>query len=188
VAVKGALTAALLFAAGGSSRLSPAVAARHRAPHASDAATISEYNAMIDQIRELVRFLSRDSLSVEDVVGRVGPVINDPGGLMPVELQPVLDGVRAANLGRNSDNGLPYVLTLELTPGSGLTAATLRQAFGDYKRLRTERGQPPEIIFYPPPVGSRWKVALIADLRSVAAELDDQPVTGLSLRRDPVSR
>ena len=79
------------------------------------------------------------------------------------------------------------MLTIELTPGARLTAATLRQAFGDYKRLRTDRGQPPEIIFYPPAVGSRWKAAVIADLHFAAAALDDQPVTSLSLRRDPVS-
>ncbi len=142
---------------------------------------------MIDLIRELVRFLSQDALSVDDVVGRVGPIVNDPGGLMPIELRPILSNVRAANLGRDPDNGLPYVLTIELTPGAGLTAATLQQEFGVYQRLRTDRGQPPEIILYPAEIGSRWKIALIADLQSTAASLDDQPVTSLSLRRDPVS-
>ena len=34
---------------------------------------------MIGLIRELVRFLSQDLLSVEDVVGRVNPIVNDPG-------------------------------------------------------------------------------------------------------------
>lgn len=188
--MKGALTITLLFAVGYSPFLSPAgltITTRHRTPTAGDAATVRGDYAMIDLIRELVRFLSQDSLSIEDVVGRVGPIVNDPGGLMPIELQPVLAGVRAANLGRNPDNGLPYVLTIELMPGSGLTAATLRQALGDYKRLRTDRDRPPEIIFYPPAVGSRWKVAVIAELQSASVALEDQPVTSLSLRRDPAS-
>lgn len=142
---------------------------------------------MINLIQELVRFLSQDLLSVEDVIGRVGPVVDDPGDPMPIELRPVLTGVRAAYLNRYPDNGLPYALTIELAPDAQLTSAELQHAFGDYKQLRTDRGQPPEIIFYPSAVGSQWKVAVIADLQSAAAALDDQPVTSLSLRRDPVS-
>ena len=142
---------------------------------------------MIDVIRELFRFLSQDPLSVEDVISKVGPVVDDPGLPMPIELQPVLSGVRAANLDRYSDNGLPYALTIELAPGARVTAAALQQAFGDYKQLHADRGRPPEIIFYPPAVGSRWTVAVIAKLESAAVSLDNQPVTSLSLRRDPVS-
>lgn len=142
---------------------------------------------MIDVIRELFRFLSQDPLSVEDVISKVGPVVDDPGLPMPIELQPVLSGVRAANLDRYPDNGLPYALTIELAPGAIVTAAALQQAFGDYERLHTDLGHPPEIIFYPPAVGSRWTVAVIAKLESVAVSLDDQPVTSLSLRRDPVA-
>lgn len=141
---------------------------------------------MIDLIRELVGFLSQDPLSVEDVVVRVGPIVNDPGGLMPIELRPTLANVRAANLGRDPDNGLPYVLTIELTPGAGLTAATLRQAFGEYQRLRTDRGQPPEIIFYPAASESGWNVAVLATLQSALEPFDDQIVASLSLRRDRV--
>jgi hypothetical protein len=142
---------------------------------------------MIDVIRELIHFLSQDLLNVEDVIGQVGPVVHDPGVPMPIELQPDLVGVRAAYLYRYPDNGLPYALTIELAPDAGLTVAELQQAFGDYERLRTDRGHPPEIIFYPSAVGSGWKVAVIADLQSAAAPLDRQPVTSLSLRRDPVS-
>jgi hypothetical protein len=142
---------------------------------------------MIDVIRELFRFLSQDPLSVEDVIIRVGPVVNDPGMPMPIELKPVLSGVRAANLDRYPDNGLPYVLTIELAPGARVTAAALQQTFGDYRRLHTDRGHPPKIIFYPPAVGSRWTVAVIAKFESAAVSLDHQPVTSLSLRRDPVA-
>ena len=121
------------------------------------------------------------------MINRVGPITNDPGGLMPIELRPVLAGVRAASLGRNPDNGLPYLLNNDLAPDALLTAATLKQVFGAYKRLRTDRGQPPEIIFNPPTLGSRWKVAVIAHLESAAVAVDDQSVTSLSLLREPVS-
>jgi hypothetical protein len=142
---------------------------------------------MIDIIRELIRLLSQDPLSVEDVISRVGPVVDDPGAPMPIDLQPVLSGVRAANLDRYPDNGLPYALTIELEPGARVTAAALQQAFGDYMRLHTDRGHPPEIIFYPQAVGSQWTVAVIAKLESAAVSLDNQPVTSVSLRRDPVA-
>lgn len=142
---------------------------------------------MINLIGKLVRFLSQDSLSVEDVISQVGTIVHDPGVPMPIELRPVLTGVRAAYLDRYPDNGLPYALTLELAPDARMTAAALRQAFGDYKQSRTDRGHPPEIIFYPPAVGSRWTVAVLADLESGTTPLDDRPVTRLSLRRDPAS-
>ena len=140
---------------------------------------------MIDLIRELHLFLSRDPLSIEDVIARVGPVTNDPGGLMPIELQPVLPGVREANLARNPDNGLPYLLTIE--PEARLTTSDLQAVFGDYKRMRTDRGQPPEIIFIPPASGSAWKVALLATLQTASEPLDEQQVSSLSFRRERLS-
>lgn len=142
---------------------------------------------MIDLIRELHEFLSRDQLSIEDVIARVGAVTNDPGGLMPVELQPSLPGVREASLARNPDNGLPYLLTIELAPDANLTTAELQQAFGDYKRMRTHRGQPPEIFFNPPATGTAWKVAILATLQSASEPLEDQQVSSLSFRREPLS-
>ena len=140
---------------------------------------------MIDLIRELHEFLSRDPLSIEDVIARVGTVTNDPGGLMAIELQPALPGVREASLSRDPDNGLPYLLTIE--PDARLTVFELQAALGDYKRMRTHRGQPPEIIFNPPASGSGWKVAILATLQSVSEPLDEQQVISLSFRREPLS-
>lgn len=142
---------------------------------------------MIDLIRELHQFLSNDPLSIEDVIARVGPVTNDPGGLMPIELQPVLPGVREANLARNPDNGLPYLLTIEPATDARLTTSDLQAAFGDYKRMRTDRGQPPDIIFNPPASGSAWKVALLATLQTASEPLDEQQVASLSFRRERLS-
>ena len=140
---------------------------------------------MIDLIRELHEFLSTDPLSIEDVIARVGPVTNDPGGLMPIELQPVLAGVREASLARDPDNGLPYLLTIE--PDEALTTSDLQAAFGDYKRMRTDRGQPPDIIFNPPASGSTWRVALLATLQSASEPLDEQQVSSLTFRRERLS-
>ncbi len=148
---------------------------------------------MIDQIQGLIRFLSKDSLTFADVVARVGPVVTDPGIPQPAELKPSsLTGVRAARLGRYPDDGLPYLLTLQLADGARPTAAALKAVLGDYQRARTDRGHAPQVMFYPPPAdGSRWRVVVIAELGPGSASgagsesLDDAPVTSLSLRRDP---
>lgn len=142
---------------------------------------------MIDQLQQLIRFLSQDPLSVADVVARVGPVVSDPGIPQQAELKPSLPGVRAARLGRYPDDGLPYLLVLDLADGARPTAATLRTAFGDYKRARTDRGQPAQVLFYPPAAGPRWRVVLLADLGPIEGSLDEAQVTRLSLRRDPSS-
>jgi hypothetical protein len=142
---------------------------------------------MIDLIKELVQLLSQDPLSVEDVIARVGPIEKDPGGLMPIELRPRLSGVRSAQLARYPDNGLPYLLTIEPEAGEKLTTASLCQTFGDYKRLHTDRGEPPEIVFSPPASGPGWKVAIVATLQSASEPFDDQKVGSVSLRRDRMS-
>lgn len=142
---------------------------------------------MNDLLRELMLLLSQDTLTVEDVIARVGPVAHDPGVPMPLELRSTLDGVRSARLSRYPDSGLPYVLTLELAPDAQPTVATLKADFGDYHRAHTDRGKPIEVMFYPPAMGTRWQVAVIARLAPIEGSLDDAKVTTLALRRDPTA-
>ena len=138
---------------------------------------------MLETVRQLVRLLSAESLSVEDVVARVGQRVRDPGPPMPLELAPTDAGVRAATLSRGAD-GAPSVLTLELAPDAGLTPALLGQAFGDVRQVPTDRGRPPTVILYAPASGSRWRVALVADLDPAPNRLEERPVRRLSFRRD----
>lgn len=141
---------------------------------------------MIDTLRALAALLSSDAISIEDVIARVGPVISDPGGIVPIDLRPTIPGVQSAYLARHPGTGLPYLLSLELTPSTALTVAALRSAFGDYRRLRTDRGQPPEIGFAPSAAaeGSHHSVVLTATLESAAEPLGERVVTGVALRRD----
>ena len=139
---------------------------------------------MTDLIRNLVEFLSRDSLTVEDVVARVGAIAHDAGGLMPIVLRPALAGVQEADLARDPDNGLPYVLTIRLADNAQLTASMLRQVFGDYARLRTDRHRPPAVIFYPPMLDSPWNVGVIATLQSANEPFEDQQISSVSFRRE----
>jgi hypothetical protein len=142
--------------------------------------------ALIDLIRDLVGFLAREPLAVEDVAARVGPVVRDPGGLIPLELQPVLPDVRAARLARFPDSSVPHVLSLEPAPAARPTVAALKAAFGDYRRSLTDFEQPRQVIFYPPG-GARWKVAVLAQLLPGGNSLAEAQVASLALRRDPVT-
>jgi hypothetical protein len=141
---------------------------------------------MIDTLRALAALLSKDTVSIEDVIARVGPVISDPGGLVPIDLRPTIPAVKSAYLARHPETGLPYLLSLELTTDGAPTVAELSTAFGDYRRLRTDRGQPPEIAFAPgaPNDGSHFFAVLTATLESAAEPLGDRVVTGVALRRD----
>ena len=141
---------------------------------------------MNELLRELILFLSQNTLTVEDVVARVGSVAHDPGIPMPLELRSVLAGVPSVHLSRYPDSGVPYILTLEFAPDVRPTVAALKAAFGDYHRALTDRGRPGEIMFYPPPPGTHWQVVVIANLVQGNSVLDDAFVTTLALRRDPI--
>ena len=166
---------------------SDGVAPASSAPAALDAA--SGDHVMIEQIQDLVRFLSRDPLTFDDVVARVGPVTDDPGVPQSASLRPTaLKGVRAVRLARYPRNGLPYTLTLDLADGAGPTAAALKAAFGEYDRARTDRGHPPTLMF-PPVRAAHWQVVVMADLPIEALRapsLDDAAATRIEFRRDPL--
>jgi hypothetical protein len=142
--------------------------------------------AITDLIGQLVRSLSQDGLTFEDVSAFVGPVVHDTGVPASATLRPVLPGVRAARLSRYPDSGLPYILTLEPDVASPTTPEALRPMLGDFRRARTDRGMPPEVVFAPASSAPRWKVVVIAQLEATGAELGQAPIISIALRRDPV--
>jgi hypothetical protein len=141
---------------------------------------------VIDLVRQLIDFLSQEPLNVDDVVARVGPIIDDPGIPMRIDLKPALPGVRVAQLSRFPDSGLPYLLAIEPEPGAAPTPAELERVLGPPRRARTHRGMPPELIFYPPAVAPHWKIAVLAQVES-PDDLKNAPVTSIAFRRDPVT-
>jgi hypothetical protein len=151
-------------------------------PVASSDAAVPGDHAMIDLLRDLVRFLSSD-VSVDDIARHIGPVANDPGGSQRVELSPSLSGIRAARVGRYRESGKPSLVELELA--APVTVAALHGAFGAYREARTDRGRPREIVFMPATEHTTWTVAVIARLPPGAQPIDPQVVTAVTLRRDP---
>jgi hypothetical protein len=141
--------------------------------------------AAINLVQELVRFMSQDSLGIEDVAARIGSIVDDPGIPMPIELRSTLSDIRLAQLSRYPDSGLPYVLTLQPVSDIHLTLTALKAVLGDYKRAATDRGVPPKVLFYPLTKGSHWSVVVIVELESVPDGLETSEVTSMAFRRDP---
>lgn len=148
-------------------------------PPAEDAPVISV-------IRQLVDLLAEDALTVEDVVAFVGPLENDPGTPLPIELCPNLFGVRAAELACYPDSGQPYALMIELCPDVRVAPSMLRAVLGDYRRARTPRGMPMELVFLPRSRGTLWRVVVMAQLEP-GAGMDDGSIASIALRRDATS-
>ena len=136
-------------------------------------------------IGELVDFLSQDPLTVDDVVGLVGPVVNDPGVPSPMDLQSHLDGIVLARLARYPDSGLPYVLTVGPDPGLRITPTQLVATLGDFRPANTHRGLPPAVVYSAPSPGRRWRVVVTAQVQPDGGVLQDGQITSVALRRDP---
>jgi hypothetical protein len=145
-------------------------------------------NAMIDLVAQLVLFLSKDQLTVEEVTAKVGRVAHDPGIHMPIRLRPLLAGVRSAKLARYPDSGLPYVLTLEPALDSRPAVGALKAVLGAYRRALTGRGMPAELVFPPGRNEPHWHVVVIVTVDNAPKEMDSARTTSIVFRRDPVTQ
>jgi hypothetical protein len=138
---------------------------------------------MIALLSELVRFLSREPLTVADVAAKIGPIRHAPEVPFDIELAPSVPGVRGARLSRYPDTGKPYLLELELD--SPIPVTSLQAAFGAPRQACTDRGLPRTVIFYPPGTEPHWTVAVMADVPTGTSAIEDESAGTVALRRDP---
>jgi hypothetical protein len=136
-------------------------------------------------LEELTRFFSREALTVADVALHIGPVTADHGDLMPLDLRPIVPGVKAAQLWRYPDTGLPYLLKLEPTADSAPRVSELKASLGKPKRARTDLEAPPAVLFRPAMPEGSWTVIVITELEPGGDELEEATVRSIALRRDP---
>jgi hypothetical protein len=155
-------------------------------PWSRPSAPVSE-PLMVEIIQDLIHFLAKNQLTINDAIAKVGPIDHDPGAPMPMRLRSALPGVHVAELARYPDSGLPYVLTLELSPESRVTVGNLKTFLGDYKRTLTHPGMPTELIFPAVASGERWRIAVIVELEPNSTALDSAFITCVALRRDPIT-
>jgi hypothetical protein len=136
---------------------------------------------MIQTLRDLIASLSQD-LSVAEISAHLGPITSDPGPPLLAELTPKDPSFSRVAIGRYRDDGKPYTVDLELS--APLAVASLSAAFGSYKQVRTDRGQPRKIAFSPAGTGP-WKIVLLVQVPSGMSPIDEAETRRLVLRRDP---
>src|SRR5205823_12875164 len=96
-------------------------------------APVSEHR-MVEIIQDLIHFLAKDQLTINEVIARVGHIDHDPDARMPIRLRSALPGVHLAELAGDPDSGLPHVLILELSPDPRLAVVDLQRRLAVYER------------------------------------------------------
>ncbi len=130
-------------------------------------------------VRELADFLTRDPLSVEDVVQRLGAVEEGPVRLKPRHPQVVQMRLARYPEGYDGIAGAPYTLEVVFTPEGGPLLAELQQVLGGGGESRVNAQGERVKVFAPRAPGARWSVVAIAALA------DSARVARVTFRRDP---
>ncbi|MCX6243085.1 MAG: hypothetical protein NTU98_00120 [Bacteroidetes bacterium] len=141
--------------------------------------------SMIDTLGELVSFLSKDRISVSDVVTQIGINLDDPGVPLPITIKTKIPGIQTVKLARYPDSGLPYVLSIRFEKHAGPTLWNLKSCFGEYRQILTGPEQLPAFIFYPETNQKLWSVGVIAGVEP-GSDVEVSFVSTIDLRRDPV--
>ena len=137
---------------------------------------------MIELLRELATLLARDPLTVDDVVERLGPVVQDTDyNLLIDPRNPLLGGVNLVRLmDQHTLEPGETPAFLELTPAEPLALGSLEQMFGVSKTIWPDHEEElPQAIFEQPVATS------LSHETVLIAAVDDGRVLSLTLRRDP---
>lgn len=172
--------------------------ARLASPSAAPLGPPERTTSLLLLLRDLERFLEQDNLTAADVVARVGPIEDDPGGSMPMKLRPRVPEFREASLSRYPEGPL-YLLEVAFAPDARPTILELRGIFEKDRLVVPSLHGERETTFYPTSTGARWSVAVIASLsRCRDPHSDAEPPPGpceklsagsrvetITFRRDP---
>ena len=139
---------------------------------------------MIGQIRLFARLLASQPLTVDDVVQHVGPIIENPGSPIPMQLQPTSLFIRSASLAVDRWTGCPYTLELRPHPEYRPTLGDLSDEFGPFVEVRADRGQPKACVFDRILRGDGCSVSILAEMSPTASDVSEARIDALTLRRD----
>jgi hypothetical protein len=134
---------------------------------------------MLAALRSLVDWMGSDPLYVDEMVERMGSIIEDYGPnvlLRPFDpMFSTVNIVRCLDPATSAPTNTPAHLIL--TPVEPPPLKSLSEAFGEYREVPMRSPFPPRVIFYLDMLGSPYTVALIA-------EVQDGKATHITLRRD----
>jgi hypothetical protein len=134
---------------------------------------------MLAEIKELVSFLAGDPLTADQVITRLGTMIQDHGGNVSIKPRNPLfkeaDVIREIDLKTLKPSNRPAHVSL--TPVDPPALDSLTKAFGAYKLIPAEEKSLPQVIFYLDQPKRPYTVALIGELKG-------KRVVRIILRRD----
>jgi|WetSurMetagenome_2_1015567.scaffolds.fasta_scaffold125405_1 hypothetical protein len=134
---------------------------------------------MIAVLQELASLLARDSLTVDQIIAKLGTVLHDYGSNILVTTSNLLfkeaNVVREINLATLEPSNAPAHVIL--TPAEPVSLKILARAFGEYKNVPAKEKIPSKVIFYLEMPGQPYSVALIA-------EVENSRALKITLRRD----
>ena len=140
---------------------------------------------LIEMIEDLMTFLSRDRLTVAEIIEKIGSEERDPGIPMPIELCPASSVLESADLARCPKSGQPYVLTINPVPEARPTVSELGQVLGAWESPLARREAPPSVIFQQAAVINRdWKVVVIVRIEDGKEDHAASRAVSIAFRRD----
>lgn len=118
---------------------------------------------MIETIQEICTLLAGSPLTVREVASRLGTLIEDQGGNLPLIVRPRDASFVQAMVTRQFGTQRPAGVILTLTETAELKVSALRANFGEYTLLPRQRGEKaPQIKFFlgePAQIGSTSIIA-----------------------------
>ena len=139
------------------------------------------------KLAELADFLTREDLTLEEVVARVGQPRSPrrAGSRQPWVLQSLHPEFSGFELVTVADSGQISFLGGRFAPGHAPTVGELQAAFGRYDVVEISRDLPVPLLFANVSHGKACSVTLIADLPTGSVPSPEARVEAITLRRDP---
>lgn len=139
---------------------------------------------MIESILQICALLADSTLSVQEVASRLGTLVEDQGGNLPLIVRPRDAAFAEAIVTRQYGTQRPASILLTLSRQAELNVGDLRASFGPYTRLARQPGQKrPHIKFFIGEPTEEGSTSLIASLTPLDwGDLDRGTVSELTLQ------
>ena len=140
---------------------------------------------IIDTVQTVCRLLTtQPSLTATEFANRLGTILTDQGGDLPIVVQPNDPAFQGAKIIRQVGTNRPANIRLVLADPSNLSVSMLQANLGNYSELPDQDlDQDPAVIFYVKLPAMQSSCAVIADIQPGKQGIADGIVTRLTIRR-----
>lgn len=142
--------------------------------------------APIHTLRRLAALMASDPLSVRDIAGALGGLVEELPEGMGLAVQPDDGAFGSATIVPLPGSGAPYLVRLELTGDLPVTVADLGDALGPWVPMDGPHPTAdPRIAFHVGSPDAPYTCTVLVDVRPGAAGVEDGRAHTCQLRRDP---